>query len=109
MLFRSFFVLPSIRESFGIAALEARCAGLPVVAMRGSGAEDFLSDKSNALLAADDAALAAGMARLTVDDALRSRLAPPDSALEAYDWTRVARAHLACYDRAREIAARRGK
>src|SRR5262249_16274731 len=31
------FVLPTVRESFGLAALEARCAGLPVVAMRASG------------------------------------------------------------------------
>src|SRR6185437_13569019 len=31
------FVLPTVRESFGLAALEARCAGLPVVAMAASG------------------------------------------------------------------------
>ena len=36
------FVLPALRESFGIAALEARCAGLPVVAMRASGVASLI-------------------------------------------------------------------
>ena len=31
------FLAPAYLESFGIAALEARCAGLPVVAMRAPG------------------------------------------------------------------------
>ena len=31
-------------EAFGIAALEARTAGLPVVARRGTGADDFVED-----------------------------------------------------------------
>src|SRR5690242_5504493 len=36
------YVAPAPRESFGIAALEARSAGLPVVARAGSGVADFI-------------------------------------------------------------------
>src|ERR1043166_8941991 len=38
------FVLPTERESFGLAALEARSMGLPVVAMRQSGLGEMISD-----------------------------------------------------------------
>ena len=37
LLAASIYVAPAPKESFGIAALEARCAGLPVVAHRGVG------------------------------------------------------------------------
>ena len=49
-----FYVAPAILESFGIAALEARCAGLPVVAYRGTGIADFVLDGVEGLLVADD-------------------------------------------------------
>jgi glycosyltransferase involved in cell wall biosynthesis len=38
------YLAPAPRESFGIAALEARSAGLPVVARAGSGVADFIAD-----------------------------------------------------------------
>jgi glycosyltransferase involved in cell wall biosynthesis len=49
-----FYVAPAVLESFGIAALEARCAGLPVVAYRGTGIADFVLDGVEGLLVADD-------------------------------------------------------
>jgi glycosyltransferase involved in cell wall biosynthesis len=49
-----FYVAPAILESFGIAALEARCAGLPVLAYRGTGIADFVRDGVEGLLVADD-------------------------------------------------------
>ncbi|HEY9483413.1 MAG TPA: glycosyltransferase family 4 protein [Micromonosporaceae bacterium] len=48
------YVAPAVLESFGIAALEARCAGLPVVAYRGTGIADFVLDGVEGLLVADD-------------------------------------------------------
>ena len=42
------FVAPAFLESFGIAALEARCAGLPVLAMRGTGITEFVADRRRA-------------------------------------------------------------
>ena len=48
------FVLPSRHEPFGIAALEALDAGVPLIASRVGGLKDFLIDRHNALLFEDD-------------------------------------------------------
>ena len=37
-----FFVLPSMIETFGVAALEALSCGIPVLATRSGGPEDFV-------------------------------------------------------------------
>jgi glycosyltransferase involved in cell wall biosynthesis len=42
------FVAPATLESFGIAALEARAAGLPVVGRCGTGLSDFVGDGATA-------------------------------------------------------------
>ncbi|MFL5618878.1 MAG: glycosyltransferase family 4 protein [Gemmatimonadaceae bacterium] len=92
------FVLPSERESFGIAALEARAAGLPVVAMLASGVRDFVRQGVDGLLARDDAELSRHISRLALDapfrDYVRHRnsvTAPP------YDWRDVRATHLDFY------------
>ncbi|HYO86578.1 MAG TPA: glycosyltransferase family 4 protein [Dermatophilaceae bacterium] len=91
-------------ESFGIAALEARCAGLPVVAMRDSGAVEFVLDGVNGYLAADDAGLARAVARLVRDDRTRQRMVahnlvnPPEQ-----DWGHVLDLTLSEYRRARAL------
>lgn len=69
------FVLPSLLESFGLAALEARCAGLPVLAMRAAGPAGFVRHGVEGLLADDDADLAAQLLRLATDDRLRAAIA----------------------------------
>lgn len=58
------FVQASVHESFGIAALEARTFGLPVVARSQAGTGEFITSGVNGLLADDDDALAADIARL---------------------------------------------
>jgi glycosyltransferase involved in cell wall biosynthesis len=62
------YVAPAPRESFGLAALEARCVGLPVVAIAGSGVGEFVEDGRNGYLADSDADMVRALARL-VDDA----------------------------------------
>jgi glycosyltransferase involved in cell wall biosynthesis len=69
------YLTPARLEAFGIAALEARTAGLPVLARRDTGVGDFVVDGVNGVLGADDDALAAALARLVTDSALRRRIA----------------------------------
>ena len=61
------FVAPALLESFGIAALEARAAGLPVVAMAGGGVGTFIEHGREGLLVDDDRGLASAIAELTID------------------------------------------
>lgn len=88
------FVSPARLESFGIAALEARTAGLPVVALRESGVTEFIRDGREGLLATDDEGLAAAIARLASDRELRTEMTAHNTAVEPeFGWpTVVARA-----------------
>jgi glycosyltransferase involved in cell wall biosynthesis len=86
------YVAPARLESFGIAALEARAAGLPVVARSDGGVREFVADGVEGLLGGDDAGLVDAIARLAVDPVLRQRISsynllhPP-----IQDWTHVLR------------------
>ena len=58
------YLAPAELESFGIAALEARCAGLPVVAMACGGVGDFVQDGVGGRLVDSDAQMAQVAAQL---------------------------------------------
>ena len=95
------FVLPSERESVGIAALEARTAGLPVIAMLAGGARDFIAPGVNGLLARDPQELATFMSRLALDRSLRRYMSNRNRLAAAeYDWDAVTSAHRAVYEAA---------
>ena len=99
------FVLPSILESFGIAALEARCAGLPVVALRHAGPAAFIRDGIEGLLADDDAGMAEQILRLATDDRLRASIARHNRTTRpAETWDAVLARHEAVYADARRMA-----
>lgn len=80
------YLQPSVRESFGLAALEARTAGLPVVARAQTGTGQFVRDGVEGLLAEDDGGLARALVRLGRDRALLDRITahnrtvPPEQA-----------------------------
>lgn len=95
------FVLPSIEESFGLAALEARCVGLPVVAMAAGGAAAFIRDGQEGLLAGSDAEMVACLVRLISDQEVRASIAQHNrSTPPPYRWSDVVTEHLRVYGRA---------
>jgi len=71
------FVLPSKAEPFGMSAVEAMIARLPVVATRGPGLGTIVDDEVTGILVpADDAtAMANALIRLVNDEGLRSQFA----------------------------------
>jgi glycosyltransferase involved in cell wall biosynthesis len=93
------FALPAVHESFGIAALEARAAGLPVLARAGAGVADFVRHDVDGVLAADADALVRAAVALVDDAARRATLASAarDEPPCAFDWARVTAAHVALY------------
>jgi glycosyltransferase involved in cell wall biosynthesis len=95
------FLMPSRLESFGIAALEARIAGVPVLALRQSGAVDFLAADRDSLLAANDREFIAALIRFAGDAPLRQRLVAGSSEpLTGYAWADVVARCEAAYRRA---------
>ena len=97
-----FAVLPSRRESFGVAALEAMAAGKALLATRTDGPSDFIAHGENGLLARPGRVepLRAGLLSLLRDPRLRARLgrAARRTAL-GYRWEAVADAYLPLYGR----------
>ena len=88
-------------EAFGIAALEGRAAGLPVVAPRGTGVDDFVTDGVEGLLAESDALLAGALAHLAGDPVLRARIRAHNLAVPpSQGWDGVVRSTLREYHRA---------
>lgn len=84
------YVAPARLESFGIAALEARAAGLPVLAYAGTGVADFVADGVNGLLAVDDAAMVTALRRLILDPRLRAQITATNRARQpAVSWSGV--------------------
>ncbi|WP_084678779.1 glycosyltransferase family 4 protein [Actinopolymorpha alba] len=76
------FLAPANRESFGIAALEARTAGVPVVAYAEGGVADFVISEKEGLLGRSPAELAAAVVRLARDHDLRTAIAEHNRATE---------------------------
>jgi glycosyltransferase involved in cell wall biosynthesis len=101
------FVLPTVRESFGLAALEARCVGLPVVAMAASGVAELIEHGQEGLLARSDRELARHVTSLVRDDTLRASIAGHNRAtVPPFAWPQVIDQHLALY---RDAIALRSK
>ena len=94
------FALPSTKEGFGLAVLEALAAGLPAVVSDLEVFRGFLGDGASALLApaGDPDALAAALVRVARDPALAERLRAGGREVAArHTWARVAEAHETAY------------
>ncbi|MFB9247095.1 glycosyltransferase family 4 protein [Sphaerisporangium melleum] len=101
------FVAPAPRESFGIAALEARAAGVPVVARAQSGVADFVRPGKEGLLGRTFDDLVRAVARLVRDGELRERITRHnrETDLTRCTWPVVLAGFEHCYERARNAVA----
>lgn len=96
---------PSLYESFGLVAVEAMACGLPVVASRAGGLRFTVEEEVSGLLVppADPAALAAGLARVIDDRALRGSLqVGARQAAVRFSWQSIGPALLRLYERLAE-------
>lgn len=98
--------IPSICESFGVAALEASAMGIAVVASDVGGLPDTVVDGETGLLVppADPEALADAIVRLLSDDPLRRRmgLAGRKFVEQYYNWQRILDQWVVTYEMARD-------
>jgi glycosyltransferase involved in cell wall biosynthesis len=101
------YLSPARLESFGIAALEARTVGLPVIGRDGSGVSEFVRDGVNGLVVSSDSGMAAAIAGLASSPADVARMRawnianPPEQ-----EWSKVAAMAVDEYERARSLARR---
>ncbi len=95
------FLAPTVRESFGLAALEARCVGLPVVARRESGTSGVLAEGREALFASSDEEMAGVLADLLLDHDRREAVAQHNrTTAPQFTWSRTLALSEHAYDTA---------
>jgi glycosyltransferase involved in cell wall biosynthesis len=100
------FVLPTEHEAFGLAVLEARCAGLPVVARSGCGVADIIEHGRHGYLAHNRRQMADYIAQLIREHGTRRRMREAASVgLDRFGWDAVIARHLDEYREAATAAA----
>jgi glycosyltransferase involved in cell wall biosynthesis len=98
------FLSTAARESFGLAALEARACGIPVIAVDDSAVSDFITHDVSGLLAKSDDDLASAAVLMVRDDELRGRLRDFNRRTPVpYDWNSAIDAHEAVYAKAEAL------
>jgi glycosyltransferase involved in cell wall biosynthesis len=89
------FVAPAQLESFGIAALEAHAAGLPVVGRRGTGLSDFIADGEGGMLVDGDRQMTKVLAAMATND--EHKTLSTSAELETFRWPVVLQRHRDLY------------
>ena len=102
------YLQTSPADSFGISTLEARSAGLAVIALRSSGVSDFVTDGVDGLLADDDSGLARELAALLGDDELLERIKEHNYEVDPLpEWGTVVQMNVEAYRRAIDLRSAR--
>lgn len=95
------FLAPADLESFGIAALEARCTGVPVVAKSSGGVREFVRHGREGLLCGSDDQMVEAIVRLAREPGLRQRIAEHNRTSDCLvTWRRVLHATDTAYQSA---------
>jgi glycosyltransferase involved in cell wall biosynthesis len=95
-------VHPALHEGFGLTALEAMHAGVPVIAARSPGLAETCAEAPLYVDPYDADGLAHALARVAADPALRAGLAAAGrERAAAFSWRTCARAHIEAYTLAR--------
>jgi glycosyltransferase involved in cell wall biosynthesis len=91
------FVMPSFRETFGVAYIEALSQGLPIVFTRGQGVDGYFEPGTvgEAVNPHDAEALKAAI--LGLAERLDERRSLCVAAAKAFDWQRIAREYVELY------------
>jgi len=93
------YLAPAELESFGVAALEARCAGLAVVAMTSGGVGEFVRPGLEGFLVDDDQAMATATCDLLTNPSLLRRIQDHNLRTDpVMTWDAVVDRHLRAYD-----------
>jgi glycosyltransferase involved in cell wall biosynthesis len=91
-------VHPALHEGFGLTALEAMAAGVPVVAARSPGLAETCAEAVRYIDPYDAADLATALGEVAADSVLRADLSRRGAARAAeFSWAASARAHIAAY------------
>jgi glycosyltransferase involved in cell wall biosynthesis len=102
------YVAPAVRESFGLAVLEARSVGLPVVGHAASGVTEFVRHGVEGLLGDSDADLVARLRDLVTDHELRRRIAEHNRVVPStFTWASTLVRHAQTYALAADPAVPR--
>jgi len=91
------FLLPSVKETFSLALLEAMAAGLPVVVTDVSGSQDAIANGDNGWVVPPGQVdqMAVALRRLIDDGDLRRRFGEANrQRSELYRWERISRLYL---------------
>jgi len=96
------FLFPSVKEGWGLVAMEALAVGLPLIASDIAVFREYLIDGETAILVPprDSDTLATAMRRIVEDPRLRERLsAAGREMVQRFTWARAASDHRIIYDR----------